>query len=126
MNNEIFKLVGIKEYPLLQFMPVKHTIMPLLYILIRIDNKIRKYKNDFITERVEILSEEEVAAMNITLLAEIEVDLLKDQHEMENEEYQGYKSKRIEFNSTYKSCSLSDSNRAIKEFLTKKTANQNK
>ena len=65
---------GERSYPLFTCIPVPRFLPPMLYTILGIGNGTYSNFKEFITERIEKTSEEELAATNMTLLDEINHD----------------------------------------------------
>ena len=78
LSNKKSILSGIKADPFFDFILVKRMVIPLLYILLRIGNKLWKYFNIYISERLELLQPNKVEAINNTILSQIELEKYKE------------------------------------------------
>ena len=79
--------LGVVDRPLWDFEEVDHFLPTVLHMEIGLINNVMTRLDDFIEERIECLDEEEVAAQNQYVAAEIAVDDCKDQLEQQEMEY---------------------------------------
>ena len=66
--------MGIRGYPLLQCVPVKRALPPILHLLLGLGNDIYSKFKEYISVRIEKLTKAELEAQNMTLLSEIKID----------------------------------------------------
>ena len=79
--------LGVVDRPLWDFEEVDHFLPTVLHMEIGLINNVMTRLDDFIEERIECLDEEEVAARNQYVAAEIAVDDCKYQLEQQEREY---------------------------------------
>jgi hypothetical protein len=74
VNNAPYISVGIREPPLWSFIPVHRVLIPMLYLLLGLGNNILDNFWEWVDERVEKLTPEEIEARNMSMLAKITLD----------------------------------------------------
>jgi hypothetical protein len=62
---------GVKEQPLVNFIPMHNVVIPLLHELLGLGNDVMNMFRDWIDERMEPLTIEEMEARNMAIMAEI-------------------------------------------------------
>ena len=106
-NDVAFTSVGIRGYPLLTCIPLHRYLPPLLHILLGLGNDIYSKFKEWIDERIEKLSPEELEARNMTLLAEIKLDDILIKFDDLKKQVQNLTTARIELNAVLKNKNLS-------------------
>ena len=69
-----FASVGVRDYPLISFIPIKRVLPPILHLLLGLGNDIYANFKEFIADRVEKVSIEEMDARDMSILAEIKYE----------------------------------------------------
>jgi hypothetical protein len=93
---------GQKESPIWDFIPIECIIVPLLHILLGLSNDALSHFWDWLEERVEPLTADEIQARNMTLLAEIAIEEKYEELKTLKEILTTIVQERIDINSSLK------------------------
>ena len=66
--------VGVRGYPLISCIPISRVLPPILHLLLGLGNDIYANFKDFVNQRIERISTEELEARNMSFLSEIKYD----------------------------------------------------
>ena len=74
LDEDDFVSVGDRGCPLLSCMPVSRTLPPMLHVLLNLGNDVYSYFRDFLLQRIEKTSPEELESRYMNLLHELKHD----------------------------------------------------
>ena len=97
-----FVSVGVRTFPLIDFIPMTRVMPPLLHLLLGLGNDTCSKFKEFISARIEIKSNAEIEDQNTTFLTEIGYDEALIAWDDLKKEVLGLVQERIEVNSKLK------------------------